>query len=76
MADKRPVARSGNNEGRADYSTGQAPVAGEGVVPGLNRQCPFLDRIATLSKIFTPEECKQIINTGLNDWEEMEAKIQ
>ena len=77
MADKRPVARSGKNEGRADYSTGQAPQPGQGMAPpNPTRQCKYLDRVATLSKVFTPEECKQIINTGLNDWKEEEAKIQ
>ena len=75
MADKRPVARSGKNEGITDYSTGQAPQPGQGMAPPA-RQCKYLDRVATLSKAFTPEECKQIINTGLNDWKEEEAKIQ
>ena len=77
MADKRPVARSGKNEGIADYSTGQVPQPGQGMAPpNPTRQCPYLDRVATLSKVFTPEECKQIINTGINDWKEEEAKIQ
>ena len=77
MGDKRPVTRSGKNEGRADYSTGQAPQPGQGMQPQApTRQCKYLDRIATLPEIFTPEECNQIINTGLNDWKEEEAKIQ
>ena len=77
MADKRPVARSGKNEGKADYSTGQVPQPGQGMAPpNPTRQCPYLDRVATLPKVFTPEECKQIINTGINDWTEQEAKIQ
>ena len=65
MADKRPVARSGKNEGIADYSTGQAPQPGQGLVPSQSptRRCKYLDRIATLPKVFTPEECKKIINT-------------
>ena len=62
MADKRPVARSGKNEGRADYSTGQTPQPGQGMVPPA-RHCKYLDRVATLPEVFTPEECKQIINT-------------
>ena len=76
MADKRPVARSGNNEGMVDYITSQAP---EGVGQFNRhplRQCKYLDRIATLKEVFTPEECNQIINTGLNDWTEEKAKIQ
>ena len=80
MADKRPVARSGKNEGRADFITGQALQPGQGMMPpsptGPIRKCKYLDRIATLPKVFTPEECKQIINTGLNDWKEEDAKIQ
>ena len=75
MADKRPVARSGKNEGIIDYTTGQA-LKGSMAPQGPTRQCPYLDRVATLSKVFTPEECKQIINTGINDWKEEEAKIQ
>ena len=78
MTDKRPVARSGKNEGRVDYSTGQVPQPGQGMMSPQDpiRQCKYLDRVATLPKIFTPEECKQIINTGLNDWDEKEALIQ
>ena len=77
MADKRPVARSGKNEGIADYTTGQVPQPGQGMAPqNPTRQCKYLDRVATLSKVFTPEECKQIINTGINDRTEQEAKIQ
>ena len=77
MADKRPAARSGKNEGPADYSTGQVLQPKQGMTPQApTRQCPYLDRIATLPEIFTPEECNQIINTGLNDWKIEEAKIQ
>ena len=75
MADKRPVARSGNNEGQTDYSTGRTPQQGQGMMPP-GHKCKYLDRVATLPKVFTPEECKKIINTGLNDWEEEEALIQ
>ena len=84
MADKRPVARSGKNEGIVDYSTAQSPQEGIGVLKASNqtsqgpptRQCKYLDRVATLANIFTAEECDQIINTGLNDWIEEDAKIQ
>ena len=77
MADKRPVARSGNNEERADYSTGQPPQLGQGMAPPApTRKCKYLDRIAALSKVFTPEECKRIISTGINDWQEQDALIQ
>ena len=75
MADKRPVARSGKNEGKADYSTGQVPQGAMQAMPPT-RLCKYLDRIANLPKVFTPEECKQIINTGINDWKEEKAKIQ
>ena len=73
MADKRPVARSEKNEEadflRQNIKQGMAPSA-------PTRKCKYLDRIAALSKVFTPEECKRIISTGINDWEEQEAKIQ
>ena len=66
MADKRPVARSGKNEGQVDYSTAQSPQSGQGMLNKLNtmqtppgRKCPYLDRVATLSEVFTPEECKK-----------------
>ena len=73
VGDRRPVARSGRNEGPADYRTAK-PVDGPGAPP--DRQCPYLDRIAMLPNVFTPEECNQIINTALNDWEEKESMIQ
>jgi PKHD-type hydroxylase len=38
--------------------------------------CKYLDRITTVREIFTPEECTQIINTGINEWIEEESKIQ
>ena len=69
--DKRPVARSGRNEGPANFRTGKPdqPL-------GEPKQCPYLDRIATLPNIFSPDECQQIINTALNDWTEQESMIQ
>ena len=80
MGDKRPVARSGKNDGRVDYSTAQPPQPGIGSTPyvpvGEERKCAYLDRVATLPKVFTPDECTQIINTGLNNWEEQMGKIQ
>ena len=69
-SDKRPVKRSGRNEGPADYRTAR-PVA-----QNIERQCPYLDRVATLANAFTPDECSQIINTALNEWEEKESMIQ
>ena len=66
--DRRPVARSGRNEGPADYRTAQ-PASPE-------RTCAYLDRIAMLPNVFTADECNQIINTALNDWEERESMIQ
>ena len=68
--DRRPVPRSGNNEGPADYRTAK-PMHG---VP--DRHCPYLDRVATLPNLFTEDECNQIINTALNDWQEKESMIQ
>ena len=69
-SDKRPVKRSGRNEGPADYRTArprnEAPT----------RQCKYLDRVATLANAFTPDECSQIINTALNEWDEKESMIQ
>jgi len=78
MTDKRPVARSGKNEGQVDFSTGQVPKPGQGMHPSQvpTRHCKYLDRIANLTKVFTAEECKQIINTGLNNWTEETALIQ
>jgi len=78
--DKRPVARSGKNEGfDVDYATAQ-PMRG-GVTNNTtqlsdNRQCPYLDRIAGLPGIFTPEECKKIIDNALENWTEKESQIQ
>ena len=66
--DRRPVPRSGKNEGAVDYRTAQ-PNAPE-------RTCAYLDRVATLTNVFTEEECNQIINTAINDWEERESMIQ
>ena len=66
--DRRPVARSGRNEGQVDYRTAQPD--------GPNRQMPYLDRVGTLNNAFTPDECAQIINTALNDWDQRESMIQ
>ena len=71
-SDKRPVARSGRNEGPADYRTAK-PV---NELNKPDRQCPYLDRVATLPNAFTPDECAQIINTALNNWDERESMIQ
>ena len=58
MGDKRPVARSGKNDGRVDYSTAQAPQPGIGSTPhvpvGEERKCAYLDRVATLPKVGAP----------------------
>lgn len=69
--DRRPVPRSGKNDGKVDYRT--AKPAGDMKEP---KQCPYLDRVATLPNLFTPDECQQIINTALNDWDERESMIQ
>ena len=69
--DRRPVPRSGKNDGPADYRTAK-PIA-QAEEP---KQCPNLDRVATLPNLFTPDECQQIINTALNDWDERESMIQ
>ena len=70
VGDRRPVPRSGNNEGPADYRTAK-PVQG-----APDRQCRYLDRVATLPNLFTEDECNQIINTALNDWDQRESMIQ
>ena len=69
VGDKRPVPRSGNNEGPADYRTAKP------VQKTPDRQNPYLDRVATLPKLFTEDECNQIINTALNDWDQRESMI-
>ena len=78
--DKRPVARSGNNEGQADYRTAKPTSFGNALMnaPADNapRQCPFLDRIAGLPGVFTKDECKKIIDNALNNWKEQESQIQ
>jgi len=66
--DRRPVARSGNNDGQVDYRTAKPA--------GPERTLHNLDRVASLANIFTEEECNQIINTAINDWEERESMIQ
>ena len=79
VGDKRPVARSGRNEGPADYRTAKPGGIGAEPMnaPGTpDRQCKFLDRVAMLPNVFTADECNQIINTALNDWEERESMIQ
>ena len=62
--DRRPVPRSGNNEGQVDYRTAKP------MNQGPDRQNPYLDRVATLPNLFTEDECNQIINTALNDWDQ------
>ena len=70
VGDRRPVPRSGNNEGPADYRTAK-PIHGK-----PDRHCPYLDRVATLPNLFTEDECNQIINTAQNDWDERESMIK
>jgi len=73
--DKRPVKRSGRNEGQADYRTAQ-PMGQSTAVSNEQRQCPYLDRVASLTNVFTKDECTEIINNGLNNWGERESQIQ
>jgi len=40
-----------------------------------NRICPNLATIYTTPNVFTSEECKEIINTGLNHWKEKPALV-
>jgi PKHD-type hydroxylase len=70
VGDRRPVPRSGNNEGQVDYRTAKP------INQGPDRQCKYLDRVATLPNLFTEEECSEIINTALNEWTERESMIQ
>ena len=71
--DKRPVPRSGKNEGSVDYRTATS-IAPE--PPHPTRQCPYLDRIAGLVDVFTKDECTKIIDNALNNWGEKESQIQ
>ena len=78
--DKRPVRRSGKNEGPTDFRTAR-PMANSYDNDGPpseqpSRQCPYLDRIATLANVFTKDECTDIINNALNNWAERESMIQ
>ena len=78
--DKRPVRRSGKNEGPTDYRTARPmanPYDNDGPPSEQpSRQCPYLDRIATLANVFTKDECTDIINNALNNWAERESMIQ
>jgi PKHD-type hydroxylase len=38
-----------------------------------NRICPNISTIFTIPNVFTSEECKRIINTGLDNWQEKPA---
>ena len=78
--DKRPVRRSGKNEGPTDFRTAR-PMANSYDNDGPpseqpSRQCPYLDRIASLANVFTKDECTDIINNALNNWAERESMIQ
>ena len=78
--DKRPVRRSGKNEGPTDFRTAR-PMANSYDNDGPpseqpSRQCPYLDRIATLANLFTKDECIKIIDNALNNWSERESMIQ
>lgn len=76
--DVRPIKRSGRNEGQADYRTAQPlqQADQQQQQPMPERKCPYLDRVATLPDAFTADECADIINTALNDWDVREAQIQ
>ena len=41
VGDRRPVPRSGNNDGPVDYRSAKP------IDQGPDRQCPYLDRVAT-----------------------------
>ena len=68
---KRPVKRS-------NYSVAQSADPSKISVPPdqPSRQCKYLDRVATLPKLFSPDECADIINNGLNNWTKKESMIQ
>ena len=40
-----------------------------------SRQCPYLDKIAVLPKVFTVTQCASIIKIGLENWTEQESTI-
>jgi len=58
-----------SNAVSADPSTQSAPPEHP------SRQCKYLDRVATLTNMFSPDECADIINNGLNNWTEEEGTI-
>lgn len=71
--DKRPVKRSNySSASSADPSTRAKDATPE----KPSRQCKYLDRVATLPNMFSPDECADIINNGLNNWTERESQIQ
>ena len=77
--DKRPVRRSGRNEGVTDYRTALPPTSQPNMAnhtQAPHRQCPYLDRVASLVDVFTKDECTDIINNALNNWTEQESRIQ
>ena len=43
----------------------------------ISRMCPWINSFAhSREPLFTPEECKQIIDHGLNNWEASEGEIE
>ena len=43
----------------------------------ISRACPWINGFAhSREPLFTPEECKKIIDHGLNEWIASEAKIE
>ena len=77
--DKRPVRRSGRNEGKlVNYQTAEVDNPHQPPPPNPDdlRKCAYLDRVATLSNIFTKEQCGDIINNALNNWNQVESMIQ
>ena len=75
--DRRPVKRNNIMVGSqsADPSVRPSHLR-SGPINEPERQCKYLDRVATLPNVFTPDECQQIITTALNDWQEKESMIQ
>ena len=65
--DRRPVVRSGKNEGPVDYRSALPPTT-SGLHSSIEapRRCPYLDRVAGLSGVFTKDECKKIIDNAFN----------
>ena len=78
--DRRPAKRSKasyrENPYRREAGQSADPSTRSAPPKQPDRQCKYLDRVATLPNLFSPDECADIINNGLNNWTEKESQIQ